>query len=162
MRYLFLDRIISIEEDKSIRTIKAITSSEDFFLDHFPANPVMPGALIIEAAAQAGTALIEISAAYTKKAFLIMVQDAKFRVLVKPGATLIIDLTITNKDAESIRTDCEVTMIVPGSEEQCVATLSLTFGIRPVEEFYSEEVRRYLRSNYETWLLSADKKSTDL
>ena len=131
MRYLLIDKIISIEPNKRIRAIKTVSLSEDIFLDHFPGNPVMPGALMIESAAQAGTALIEISASLKKKAFLVMVQDAKFRSLVRPGKTLTLDLNIVSIDDLSALTECEIVMNSPGEREERVAAMTMTFGIRP-------------------------------
>lgn len=160
MRYIFIDRILSLHDDTSILAVKAITGSEDFFMDHFPGNPVFPGALIIETAAQVGTALLEVSSNYTKKAFLIMVQEAKFRTLVRPGTTLIIELEVTDSGAEFVKTDCIVIARTPDREDERAATLSLTFGLKPVGDFYSTDVQRYLRMTYDNWLAGAKRITT--
>ena len=52
--FLFVDRILSIEQGKRIVGLKNITGNESFFRGHFPSYPVMPGVLIIEAMAQVG------------------------------------------------------------------------------------------------------------
>ncbi len=52
MRYLLIDRVLRLERNKSVLAIKNVTLSEDVYADHFPGFPVMPGALMIEAAAQ--------------------------------------------------------------------------------------------------------------
>ena len=85
MRYLLIDRIQRLEFNKRILAIKNVALSEDIYSDHFFGFPVMPGALLIESVAQAGTALLEVSANYKKKALLIIVEQAKFRSLVQPG-----------------------------------------------------------------------------
>ncbi len=59
MRYLFVDRIISMEVGKSVQAIKNITATEDVFNDHFPRFPLYPGALLIETMAQTAGLLIE-------------------------------------------------------------------------------------------------------
>jgi 3-hydroxyacyl-[acyl-carrier-protein] dehydratase len=51
--FLLVDRVVDIEEGKSIVAYKNITVNEEFFNGHFPDAPVMPGVLIIEAMAQA-------------------------------------------------------------------------------------------------------------
>ena len=51
--FLLIDKVIKVEENKII-AIKNVTANEQYFQGHFPAEPVMPGVLIIEALAQAG------------------------------------------------------------------------------------------------------------
>ncbi|MBK6877537.1 MAG: hypothetical protein IPG99_14085 [Ignavibacteria bacterium] len=45
MRYIFLDKILKLRAYEEILAVKHLTISEDFFADHFPGFPVMPGAL---------------------------------------------------------------------------------------------------------------------
>jgi len=51
--FLFIDRIIELEPGKKVIAFKNISINEGYFSGHFPGNAVMPGALIIEAMAQA-------------------------------------------------------------------------------------------------------------
>ena len=54
---LLVDRVESLEPDKGIVAIKAVTINEPFFQGHFPGRPIMPGVLIVEALAQAAGVL---------------------------------------------------------------------------------------------------------
>lgn len=54
---LLVDRVVSLEEGKSIVAYKNITGNEEVFNGHFPQNPVFPGVLIVEALAQASGVL---------------------------------------------------------------------------------------------------------
>lgn len=56
--FLMVDRVLSFEPMKYIHAIKGVTINEPFFQGHFPAYPVMPGVLILEALAQAGGILV--------------------------------------------------------------------------------------------------------
>jgi enoyl-[acyl-carrier protein] reductase III len=67
MRYLLIDRIVRLEFNQQMLAIKNVALSEDVYSEHFVGFPVMPGALLIEALAQAGTALLEVSANLKKK-----------------------------------------------------------------------------------------------
>ena len=50
--FLLVDRVTDIELDRRIEGYKNVSINEPFFQGHFPAHPVMPGVLIIEAMAQ--------------------------------------------------------------------------------------------------------------
>ena len=54
---LLVDRVLAIENGKSIRALKNVTMNEPYFTGHFPHRPVMPGVLIIEALAQSAALL---------------------------------------------------------------------------------------------------------
>src|SRR5437588_12708048 len=54
---LLVDRVESLDPEKGITAIKAVTINEPFFQGHFPGRPIMPGVLIVEALAQAAGVL---------------------------------------------------------------------------------------------------------
>jgi len=92
MRFFLIDRITRWEVGAAAEAIKNVALSEDFFDDHFPRRPVMPGVLIIEGMAQLSGLLLEASLKkkYKRdaKAVLTVLERTKFRELVRPGDTL--------------------------------------------------------------------------
>jgi 3-hydroxyacyl-[acyl-carrier-protein] dehydratase len=50
--FLLVDRVLAMEPEKSIVSLKNVTINEPFFQGHFPGEPIMPGVLIVEAMAQ--------------------------------------------------------------------------------------------------------------
>ena len=91
--FLLIDRIVELEEGKSLVAIKNVTINEAFFTGHFPQRPLMPGVLILEALAQAAGVL----AHKTTNAlpgeggplFLLAgIDNARFRRVVEPGDQL--------------------------------------------------------------------------
>ena len=56
--FLLIDKVVEMEEGKSVKAIKNVTINEPFFQGHFPGNPIMPGVLICEALAQAGAIML--------------------------------------------------------------------------------------------------------
>ncbi|MHC4715804.1 MAG: hotdog family protein, partial [Planctomycetota bacterium] len=63
MRFFLIDRITRWDVGSAAEAVKNVALSEDFFDDHFPRRPVMPGVLIIEGMAQLSGLLLEASLA---------------------------------------------------------------------------------------------------
>jgi 3-hydroxyacyl-[acyl-carrier-protein] dehydratase len=95
--FLMLDRIFDMDSDKSCVGVKNVTINEPFFQGHFPGHPVMPGVLVIEALAQTGGILTQLShqsAATDKLFYLVKIDNAKFSKMVVPGVRLDLEVTL--------------------------------------------------------------------
>jgi len=92
MRFFLIDRITRWEVGARAEATKNVALSEDFFDDHFPRRPVMPGVLILEGMAQLSGLLLEASlrakCGKDAKAVLTVLERTKFRDMVRPGDTL--------------------------------------------------------------------------
>ena len=100
---LLVDRVISLEIDKEIRAVKAVSFNEPFFQGHFPGRPIMPGVLQIEALAQAaGILAIETLelAGSGKLVYFMAIEEAKFRAPVEPGVLLELNVGFVQKRAK--------------------------------------------------------------
>ena len=89
--FLLVDRVLEFESRKRILAVKNVTVNEPCFQGHFPDRPVMPGVLVLEALAQAGGLLTQMSheADATGKLFyLVKIDNAKFSRMVVPGDQL--------------------------------------------------------------------------
>jgi beta-hydroxyacyl-ACP dehydratase FabZ len=95
--FLLIDRIVRFVPGQEIVALKNVTMNELFFQGHFPAKPVMPGVLIIEALAQAGGILAAESRGPAKQGEIIyfMGMDAvRFRKPVVPGDQLMLEARV--------------------------------------------------------------------
>ncbi len=96
--FLLIDRVVEITRLKRIVAIKSVSINEPFFQGHFPGFSIMPGALIVEAIAQAGGVLL--LPEVPDRAILLMVftgiERAKFRRPVVPGDQLRIEVDVLN------------------------------------------------------------------
>ena len=90
---LLVDKVIDIEEGKSITAIKNVTINEEFFNGHFPDQPIMPGVLQVEAMAQAGGVLM-MRGMENKLVFFMTINNVKFRKPVIPGDTLRLEIEV--------------------------------------------------------------------
>jgi 3-hydroxyacyl-[acyl-carrier-protein] dehydratase len=89
--FLMIDKLVDVVAGERAIGIKNVTINEGFFQGHFPARPVMPGVLIIEAMAQTAAVLVVHTlgqAAQGKLVYFMSVDNARFRRPVVPGDTL--------------------------------------------------------------------------
>ena len=99
---LLVDRVESLDPDRSIRAVKAVSVNEPFFQGHFPGRPIMPGVLIVEALAQAAGVLAVESLGLAnsgKLVYFMAIDGAKFRAPVEPGVLLHLDVEFVQKRA---------------------------------------------------------------
>jgi 3-hydroxyacyl-[acyl-carrier-protein] dehydratase len=59
MRFVLIDRIDVLEPGRRAEGHKLIAPDEDYFRDHFPGYPLVPGVLVLESLAQLGGRLVE-------------------------------------------------------------------------------------------------------
>ena len=93
--FLLVDKVIHLD-DKSVVGIKNVTLNEPFFTGHFPDEPVMPGVLLIEAAAQAGGMLVlgTVPDPENYSTYFLKIDKVKFKRKVVPGDTLILKVDL--------------------------------------------------------------------
>ncbi|MBN2445175.1 MAG: 3-hydroxyacyl-ACP dehydratase FabZ, partial [Phycisphaerae bacterium] len=102
---------------------KNVTINDYFFKGHFPAKPVMPGVLIIEAMAQLGGILLSQKLEHTGKvAVLLSLDKVKFRRPVTPGDQLILEAHAIRVKARTGQVYCEARV-----GEEHVAEASIRF-----------------------------------
>ncbi len=143
MRFFLIDRITSWQVGRSAEATKNVALSEDFFDDHFPRRPVMPGVLIVEGMAQLSGLLLEASLAErygrNAKAVLTVLERTKFRDVVRPGDTLRYQAEVlsVNEDGGKARVRA-----VRG--DRVVAESGMVFAFQHVDDPRLEETRRAL------------------
>ena len=93
--FLLVDQVIEINGFDNATGIKNITFNEPQFQGHFPATPIMPGVMIIEAMAQTAAVMVGVGLNLADKDMLIYfmaIDKCKFRRKVTPGDQLIMKL----------------------------------------------------------------------
>ncbi len=96
--FLLVDRVLEIEKGVRIKALKNVTYNEPFFSGHFPARPVMPGVLMLEALAQAA-ALLSFESADAEPddqtvVYFAGIDGCRFKRPVGPGDQLILEAAI--------------------------------------------------------------------
>jgi len=96
--FLWLDEVVSIEGN-SIHARKFVSPEIDIFQGHYPDHPVLPGVILCEAAMQAAAVFIAKTDAPDagKVPVATRLNNTKFRRMVKPGETIEIQVSLTEK-----------------------------------------------------------------
>ena len=97
--FLLVDKVLEMEADKRIVSIKNVSINEPFFQGHFPGFPIMPGVLLIEAMAQTGGIMVLSSEKIkpgSKNVLFLGIDKARFRKPVYPGDQVRFELEALN------------------------------------------------------------------
>jgi 3-hydroxyacyl-[acyl-carrier-protein] dehydratase len=130
--------VIELERKQRIVAIKNVTINEPFFQGHFPAYPIMPGVLMIEAMAQAGGCLLmtEIEDRDDQLMVFAGIDGARFRKPVTPGDQLRIEVKVVNWRGKVVRMSGAITV---DGKLACEATITCALVDRAPEEKKSLE-----------------------
>src|SRR5260221_842711 len=93
--FLMIDKVVAMVSNERATGVKNVSINEGYFQGHFPARPVMPGVLIIEAMAQTAAVLVVHTLgpeAEGKLVYFMSVDNARFRRPVFPGDRLIVEV----------------------------------------------------------------------
>src|SRR5689334_11267354 len=94
--FVLVDRVTDVVPHERINGHKCVTMGELWFQGHYPARPIMPGVLILEALAQIGGILAYASEPFdasTSLLYFLGIDKAKFRRPVTPGDRLDLEVT---------------------------------------------------------------------
>lgn len=89
--FLMIDKVVDVVANVRATGVKNVSINENYFQGHFPARPVMPGVLIIEAMAQTAAVLVVHTlgpGSEGKLVYFMSVDNARFRRPVFPGDRL--------------------------------------------------------------------------
>ena len=92
MRFILFDRIEELRKGEGATLIKNVSQCEDYFIDHFPGYPVVPGSIILGSFEQGGEILLGASFDFTRCPILKRLSRVSLRHFVLPGDQLKISL----------------------------------------------------------------------
>lgn len=96
MRWLWIDRFIEFQSGKAAKAVKNLSMAEDYFAEHFPGYPVMPGSLMLEGLAQTGGILAGEARGFKEKVILAKIPFARFFREAVPGEQLIYSVDLVD------------------------------------------------------------------
>jgi 3-hydroxyacyl-[acyl-carrier-protein] dehydratase len=107
--FLLVDEIISRDAERIVCR-KKFTGEEFFFVGHYPAQAIVPGVLLCEAAMQSGAVLMSKSQTAAKKGMPVVTRmnDVRFKHIVRPGDTIDIEATLREKMGDAYFFDAKI------------------------------------------------------
>lgn len=92
--FQMIEKVVEVRAGEYAKGIKCVSINEPYFTGHFPDAPIMPGVLVIEAAAQLCSITIESEGTDENQIYVLLkCDDFKFLKPVLPGDMLEIEVT---------------------------------------------------------------------
>ena len=87
MRFILIDKVVSIETGKQIKAVKNVSLSEEYLADHFPTFPVLPGVLLLEGLIETASWLVRKTENFSHSMILLEeAKNVKYKSFLAPGA----------------------------------------------------------------------------
>jgi len=124
VRFTLVDRILSLTPGEEITALRHVDPADDYFADHFPGFPVVPGVLLTEMMAQAAGKCLDAERRPRGKAMLAKILSASFRQWVRPGDDVQLHARIASNDERYATAECTAQV---GGRTVAQARLFVTF-----------------------------------
>ena len=132
MHFNLLDQVLE-RSDTRIVTVKAVSRAEEYLQDHFASFPVLPGVFMIESLLHAARRLVQDQVPGVR---LVLggVRAVKYGRFVRPGESLVIEVTLMKRDGETFEFKGEgLVRGIDGALIPDATAVSGRFSLRPVK-----------------------------
>lgn len=93
--FLFVDHAEVKADMSSARGVRRFLAEDWFFKGHFPDEPIVPGVILLEVAAQTANLLLSRRANRLVHAYLVNADAVSFKAPVRPGDTVVADVSFS-------------------------------------------------------------------
>jgi 3-hydroxymyristoyl/3-hydroxydecanoyl-(acyl carrier protein) dehydratase len=156
LRFVLFDRIVELEIGQRAVLIKNISYSEDYFTDHFPGYPIVPGSIILGSFEQGAEILLASGCDFSLCPVLRRVSKARFKRFVVPGDQLTLSLVVEPDCPTAVQASAQV-------KQDKVATARLDFLLeQPNGDIQAREACERLRLFYQLLTSGPLSKAWDL
>ncbi|MBS3734959.1 MAG: beta-hydroxyacyl-ACP dehydratase [Phycisphaerae bacterium] len=159
MKFCLVDKINSIETSEDaprhqrIVTVKALSLAEEYLADHFPAFPVLPGVLMLEAMVQSAAWLVRLEQNWARSMVVLgEARNVRYASFVRPGQMLRCEVT-----AKSIGDDIskfQATAMIDEAQAVSARLALRSFNLRDRQGYLAEADERIVADLRERFKLA--------
>ncbi len=89
MRFILIDKVISLESGRQIKAVKNVSLAEEYLADHFPTFPVLPGVLLLEGLIESASWLVRRTENFAHSMILLeQARNVKYKSFLAPGSQI--------------------------------------------------------------------------
>jgi len=89
MRFILIDRIVSLDSGRKIKAVKSVSLAEEYLADHFPTFPVLPGVLLLEGLIESASWLVREAENFAHSMILLEeARNVKYKSFLAPGGQI--------------------------------------------------------------------------
>jgi 3-hydroxyacyl-[acyl-carrier-protein] dehydratase len=89
MRFILIDKVISLQAGKEIKAIKGVSLAEEYLADHFPTFPVLPGVLLLEGLIESASWLVRQTENFAHSMILLeQARNVKYKSFLAPASQI--------------------------------------------------------------------------
>jgi len=89
MRFILIDKVVSLDAGKQIKAVKNVSLSEEYLADHFPTFPVLPGVLLLEGLIESASWLVRQTENFAHSMILLeQARNVKYKSFLAPGCQI--------------------------------------------------------------------------
>jgi 3-hydroxyacyl-[acyl-carrier-protein] dehydratase len=137
-----IDRIVHLDHGrKEVEAQSRVPSESSVFEGHFPHHPLVPGVLLTETMAQASGFLLLALGQFTAMPFLMIIDRARFRTFVGPGADLVIRARLDQEGSGYMATAAEIRI-----DSKLICDALLRFRMLPFPAGTEDDMRERART----------------
>jgi 3-hydroxyacyl-[acyl-carrier-protein] dehydratase len=89
MKFVLIDKIVSLEEGRTLTAVKCVSLAEEYLGDHFPAFPVLPGVLLLQGLVESASWLVRRTEGFAHSMILLAeARNVKYKSFLAPGSRI--------------------------------------------------------------------------
>jgi 3-hydroxyacyl-[acyl-carrier-protein] dehydratase len=89
VKFILIDKIVALEEGRSLTAVKCVSLAEEYLGDHFPTFPVLPGVLLLEGLVESAGWLVRQTENFAHSMILLAeARNVKYKSFLAPGSQI--------------------------------------------------------------------------